>query len=58
MTQLKAYFMALGGDLSILEKSESIFDKMILSNFNTHLKLTLLTNPQLLIAHDKYQRFV
>lgn len=54
MTQLKAYFMALGGDLQILEKSESIFDKMILNNFNTHLQLTLLTNPELLINHEVY----
>lgn len=54
MTQLKAYFMALGGDLSILEKSDSIFDQMILGNFNIHLKLTLLTNPSLLLNHDKY----
>jgi hypothetical protein len=34
---LKAYFMALGGDLMVLENSDSIFDKMILNNFNTHL---------------------
>jgi hypothetical protein len=33
MTQLKAYFMALGGDLNILLSSSSIFDKMILENF-------------------------
>jgi len=49
MTQLKAYFIALGGDLvSLLNGSDSIFDQMILSNFNTHLELTLLTNPELM----------
>lgn len=55
MTQLKAYFIALGGDLSILNDSPCIFDQLLLSNFNTHLHLTLLSNPELINEYDNYQ---
>ena len=59
MTQLKAYFIALGGDLSnLLNSSRSIFDQMILQNFNTHLSLTLLTNPTLVEKFSNYQVFM
>jgi hypothetical protein len=50
--------MALGGDLSILENSECIFDKIILNNFNTHMQLTILTNPDLLVKYENYQKFI
>jgi hypothetical protein len=56
---LKAYFIALGGDLSdLLNSSKSIFDQMILSNFNTHLSLTLLTNPSLVEKFPNYKVFM
>lgn len=59
MTQLKAYFIALGGDLgSLLSNSNSVFDKMILANFNTHLSLTLLSNPSLTEKYPNYRRFM
>ena len=59
MTQLKAYFIALGGDLeSLLSRSKSVFDRMILQNFNTHLQLTLLSNPDLIRKHQTYLDFV
>ncbi|CDW86779.1 UNKNOWN [Stylonychia lemnae] len=58
MTQLKAYFIALGGDLDILQTSDCIFDKTILNNFQTHLQLTLLANPELIIKYQHYQDFI
>ena len=59
MTQLKAYFIALGGDLgSLLTGSECIFDKIILSNFNTHLELTLLSNPELMSKYPQYKQIM
>jgi hypothetical protein len=59
MTQLKAYFIALGGDLgSLLSNSNSVFDKMIIANFNTHLSLTLLSNPSLTEKYPNYRRFM
>lgn len=59
LTQLKAYFIALGGDLiNLLNRSKSIFDQMILQNFNTHLSLTLLTNPTLVEKFPNYQVFM
>jgi hypothetical protein len=52
MTQLKAYFIALGGDLrSLLSHSSSPFDHMIKTNFDTHLELTLLANPYLICKY-------
>jgi len=42
ITQLKAYLMSLGGNLNVLsEQSNSVFDQLILKNFNEHLELTL-----------------
>jgi hypothetical protein len=58
MTQLKAYFISLGGDLSVLNTSDCIFDKLILNNFNTHLQLTLLTNPNLQASFKNYADFI
>jgi hypothetical protein len=58
MTQLKAYFIALGGDLENLKDSQSVFDKTILNNFNTHLSLTLLTNPNLQYQFPNYTKFI
>lgn len=59
MTQLKAYFIALGGDLgSLLNGSTSLFDSMILQNFNTHLHLTLLSNPSLIEKYPHYRHFM
>lgn len=58
MTQLKAYFISLGGDLSILNDSESLFDQIILNNFNQHLQLTLLSNPELIQKYPGYQLFL
>jgi len=56
MTQLKAYFIALGGDLgSLLNNSSSIFDEIIQANFNTHLELTLLSNPELISKYPHYR---
>jgi hypothetical protein len=57
MTQLKAYFIALGGDLAgLLSGSQSIFDRMIMQNFNTHLELTLLTNADLINKYPHYKQ--
>jgi hypothetical protein len=58
MTQLKAYFIALGGDLNILAGSDCIFDKLILQNFNTHLQLTLLANPNIYLKFPNYADFI
>jgi hypothetical protein len=56
MTQLKAYFIALGGDLgSMLNDSPSPFDHMIKTNFETHLELTLLANPDLICKYPHYR---
>ena len=58
MTQLKAYFISLGGDLeSLLSGSKSVFDRMILQNFNTHMQLTLLSNPELIDKYSYYKDF-
>jgi hypothetical protein len=58
MTQLKAYFISLGGDLeSLLSGSKSVFDQMILQNFNTHMQLTLLSNPELIDKYSYYKDF-
>lgn len=55
MTQLKAYFIALGGDLaSLLNNSPSVFDQMIKQNFDTHLELTILSNPDLICKYPHY----
>jgi len=59
MTQLKAYFISLGGDLeSLLSDSKSVFDRIILQNFNTHLSLTLLSNPDLISKHPDYNTYI
>ena len=58
MTQLKAYFIALGGELSFLQASRSIFDKIIFQNFQTHLMLTLLSNHNLTQAYPHYAYFM
>lgn len=59
MTQLKAYFISLGGDLeSMLSESKSVFDRIILQNFNTHLSLTLLSNPELISKYSYYADFI
>ena len=59
MTQLKAYFISLGGDLeSMLSESKSVFDRIILQNFNTHLSLTLLSNPELISKYPYYNDFI
>lgn len=58
LTQLKAYFMALGGTLETLKGSESVFDKVIYENFIVHLQLTLLTNPDLEIKYPYYAALV
>lgn len=47
----------MGGDLSgLLSGSQSIFDQMIVSNFNTHLELTLLTNADLISKYPHYKQ--
>jgi hypothetical protein len=59
MTQLKAYFISLGGDLeSLLSDSKSVFDRIILQNFNTHLSLTLLSNPDLISKFPDYNTYI
>ena len=59
MTQLKAYFISLGGDLeSLLSDSKSVFDRIILQNFNTHLSLTLLSNPDLISKYPDYNSYI
>lgn len=58
MTQLKAYFIALGGELSCLQNSNSIFDKIIFQNFQTHLMLTLLSNANLTQMYPHYAYFM
>lgn len=41
-TQNKAYLMSLGGNLNVLQnQSNSVFDSIIVKNFNNHLELTL-----------------
>lgn len=38
-----------------MNESQSVLDKLILSNFNTHLELTLISNPHLLSKYPHYK---
>jgi hypothetical protein len=52
---LKAYLISLGGNLNVLkDDSSSIFDQIILKNFNEHLELTLGQNQNLYQKYPYY----
>lgn len=54
-TQLKAYLISLGGNLNILrDQSASVFDQLILKNFNETLELTLGQNQDLYLKYPYY----
>lgn len=50
-THAKAYLMSLGGNLQVLDKSSSMFDKFIKKAFDEHLELTVGLNQWL---YEKY----
>lgn len=59
ITQLKAYLISLGGNLNTLQdNSDSIFDALILKNFNQHLELTLGQNQWLYQMYPSYIQMI
>ena len=57
--QLKAYYMSMGGTLpSIASGSRSQLDRMIYSNYEMNLWLTLLCNPALITKFNSYKRIL
>lgn len=59
ITQLKAYLISLGGNLNTLvDSSDSVFDALILKNFNQHLELTLGQNQWLYQTYPSYIKMI
>ena len=58
ITQLKAYYIGMGGTLSSIQygrNSQSMLDKVIFDGFQSHLWLTLLSNLHLVSKFPLYK---